>query len=80
MSPKLRLAVRLFLLCNAIALVSSLQTNRALAQSATPTLTQLCAPKVIADQVVETPKQRYATRHNLQSPIHIMASHGQTRR
>jgi hypothetical protein len=69
MSPRLSLIVRLFLLCNAIALVSSLQTNRALAQSATPVLTQLCAPKVSADQVVETPKQRYAAGQRAQPPI-----------
>ena len=69
MSPKLGLTVRLFLLCKAIALLSSLQANQALAQNATPTLTQLCTPKVIADQLVETPKQRYAAGQRAQPPI-----------
>ena len=54
MPGKLRLAVPLLILCN----VLTLRAKQAAAQSVALTLTQLCAPKVIASKTVASAKQR----------------------
>jgi hypothetical protein len=73
MPTRVSLAVGRLLLCHALALLPNLFLNtflnQAVAQSAIPTPAQLCAPKILADQVVETPKQRYAAGQKAQPPI-----------
>jgi hypothetical protein len=53
MSSKLRIALRLLIVCNGFALYSHLISAQA------PALAPLCTPKVTDNRVVASPKQRY---------------------
>jgi hypothetical protein len=65
MSSKLALVLRILIFCNILALLSGLSA----AQSQPPTLTQVCTPKVTANIVVASAKQRFDAGQRAQPPI-----------
>src|ERR1700726_186129 len=64
MSPKFDFACRILVFSNVLALWPQL----AAAQDP-PTLTQVCTPKVTANVIVASPKQRYDAGQRAQPPI-----------
>jgi hypothetical protein len=65
MSVKVRLAGPLLILCN----VLTLWPKQASAQSEAPVLTQLCTPKVVANETVASAKQRYESGQKAEPPL-----------
>jgi hypothetical protein len=65
MSVKVRLAGPLPILCN----VLTLWPKQASAQSEAPVLTQLCTPKVVANETVASAKQRYESGQKAEPPL-----------
>jgi len=64
MSSKLRIALRLLIVCNGFALYSHLVS----AQDTQPALAPLCTPKVTDNRVVASPKQRYDAGQKAEPP------------
>ena len=65
MSVKVRLAGPLLIFCN----VLTLWPKQASAQSEAPVLTQLCTPKVVANETVASAKQRYESGQKAEPPL-----------
>lgn len=65
MSSQFRIALLPLTVCNVLVLCSSL----AAAQNEAPALTQQCAPKITANKVVVTPKQRYDAGQKAEPPV-----------
>jgi hypothetical protein len=65
MSSKLALILRILIFCNILALLPGLSA----AQSQPATLTQVCTPKVTANVVVASAKQRFDAGQRAQPPI-----------
>jgi len=65
MSSKLALVLRILIFCNILALLPGLSA----AQSQPPALTQVCTPKVAANIVVASAKQRFDAGQRAQPPI-----------
>jgi hypothetical protein len=65
MSPRLAFLLRIIIFCNILALLPGLSA----AQSQLPTLTQVCTPKVTANTVVASAKQRFDAGQRAQPPI-----------
>ena len=65
MSSKLRIALRILVVCNVFALYAHLTS----AQDARPALAPLCTPKVTDNRVVASPKQRYDAGQKAEPPI-----------
>src|ERR1700722_4468179 len=65
MSLKLHLAVAILIVCN----VFTLWPKQSAAQSEAPALTQLCTPKVTANQTIASAKGRYEAGQKAQPPL-----------
>jgi hypothetical protein len=65
MSSRLAFLLRIIIFCNILGLVPELST----AQSQAPTLMQVCTPKVTANIVVASAKQRFDAGQRAQPPI-----------
>src|SRR5580692_11461129 len=65
MSPRLAFLLRIIIFCSVLALLPGLST----AQNQPATLTQVCAPKVTANNVVASAKQRFDAGQRAQPPI-----------
>jgi len=65
MSSKLALVLRILIFCNILALLPGLSGG----QSQPPALTQVCTPKVTANIVVASAKQRFDAGQRAQPPI-----------
>src|SRR3984957_21265319 len=65
MSSKLAFLLRILIFCNILALLPGLST----AQNQPSTLTQVCTPKVTANIVVASAKQRFDAGQRAQPPI-----------
>src|SRR6202451_1726657 len=65
MSPRLAFLLRIIIFCNILAFLPGFST----AQSQSSTLTQVCTPKVTANIVVASAKQRFDAGQRAQPPI-----------
>src|ERR1700733_3878166 len=65
MSPRLAFLLRIIIFCSVVALLPGLST----AQNQPAALTQVCAPKVTANNVVASAKQRFDAGQRAQPPI-----------
>ena len=65
MSVKLQRAVLILTLCNLLMLWPA----RSAAQDSAPTVTQLCTPKITANEVVASPEQRHEVGQKAEPPV-----------